>query len=238
MLPFLDPYQPGTSRCLRASLPREQARTVSTPHPPNCAIYGGTHEAVRWGGSHEGMSESDGISPTITACMTWALIPKSNSPPGLLKAPWSGLVRLEHQVSAWERGCLVDTGKAGGRQGGRASCPPESHRQGTQQIFLWKLGEGGGISLWISAAKVSPSPALLLSPLWFSTSRFSPVQSQSLLQMPRNPRKPFLKGPYWNWGGRIWHLGSCVPHSCRYLCVGHSLYGFMLLATQTALGMY
>lgn len=53
--------------------------------------------------------------------------PQVKRSPRLAKSAMKWLVRLEHQVSARERGCIVDTGKAGGRKGGQASCSPESH---------------------------------------------------------------------------------------------------------------
>lgn len=46
-------------------------------------IFGDTNEAVGSGGSHESISESDGISPTIAGQMTCAITYKSEFP-GLL----------------------------------------------------------------------------------------------------------------------------------------------------------
>lgn len=73
------------------------------------------------------MSESDGISPTTTAWVTWAPIHKSNSPPGLLKVTQSGLVWQEHPVSTKVRGDIEDTGEVGGE--GREKAEHTKERQ-------------------------------------------------------------------------------------------------------------
>ena len=59
-------------------------------------IFGDTNEAVGSGGSHERLSESDGISPTTTGPMSLLSSPKSKSSPGLLNGTRSGLVQLQH----------------------------------------------------------------------------------------------------------------------------------------------
>lgn len=53
------------------------------------------NELVSSGGSHERISESDGISPTLTDQMTYAVIYKSKSPPDMLNRTQNGLLQLQ-----------------------------------------------------------------------------------------------------------------------------------------------
>lgn len=179
---FLDPYQPA--------FPGRGENGSHILPPPHCAIFGGTSEAVRWEGSHEGMSESDGISPTITARLTCVLIRKSNSPPGLLKAIWSSLVWLEHRVVT----LLIQGRQEGGSKAGRASCPQRATVSAPMgetmdatgfplKIRRGEGGKGGGITRFEHQQPRSHLPRPL--PPYDSPLPDSPAQSQIRLQMPQ-----------------------------------------------------
>ena len=79
---------------LSHSIPKEQER--NTDLTLAIFIFGDTSEAVSSGGSHERLSESDGISPTTTGQMSLLSSPKSKSSPGLLNGTRNGLVQLQH----------------------------------------------------------------------------------------------------------------------------------------------
>lgn len=86
---------------------------------PCYSIFGDTNEAFGSGGSHERISESDGISPTIAGRVTCAIIHKSDSPPDLLSGTWNGLLQLEHRKCKYKQyvPCLAACGQGSSQAG-------------------------------------------------------------------------------------------------------------------------
>lgn len=80
---------------LNHSIPKEQEMNRDLTFAG--FIFRDTNEAVGSEGSHERISESDGISPTITGQMTCAIyhLPDQSSP-GLLSGTRNGLLQPKH----------------------------------------------------------------------------------------------------------------------------------------------